>query len=126
MTTPVNNPTAGEPYEAFIVSALPKLRKELESAELPTETIDIVMTKADFALQTTRLLFNGPPLETMLRKPGVDGGKSTTATRIMNRSGVPVWSVTPGDGGKPWEVEEPILTPEADWICVYDPRQEPA
>ncbi len=121
---PVNNPADAEPYEAFISSALPKLRKELEAYELAVDVVDAVMAKADFALQTTRLLFNGPPLETMLRKPGVDGGKATSATRVINRSGVPVWSVTPGDGGKPYEVEESILTPEDQWQCVYDPRDD--
>lgn len=133
MTNPVDNPAAAEPYEAFIASALGKVRTELDKAraaaaetdpEAPEKTFtDVeVLALVEFSLHTTRYLFNGPPIETMLR----NAVTKATATRLVNARGVPVWNVTPKDGGKGYEVEESILTPEDDWKCVYNPAAEGA
>ena len=118
-------PTQGEPYEAFIESALTKLRSllgpDVVDGEAVSLTVSEALTQTEFALHTTRYLFNGPPVDTMLRNTVT----KATATRRINLRGVPVWSVTPPDGGVPYEVEESILTPEQDWKCVYNPLDEP-
>lgn len=117
-------PADSGPYEAYIESALAKLRGLLGPAEIEgaavTVTVADALAHTEFALHTTRYLFTGPSIDTMLRNTAT----RATATRLVNKRGVPVWSVTPADGGIPYEVEESILNPEVDWKCVYNPLDD--
>lgn len=63
-----------------------------------------------------KLLWTGSPPGTILRHK-VSGA---SATRAISAAGIPLWQVSETDGGK-WESHEPVLEPETDWVCVFDP-----
>lgn len=66
----------------------------------------------------TAMLFCGSPEGTMLRN--VKTGQS--ATRVITSDGIPIWEFS---GKAALETShEPVLTPEEDWKCVYDPEKE--
>lgn len=98
-------------FDAFINQAKSELEKDV--------TDETLVDSAVFAMQKAKLLFTGSPIGTILRNT-VSGA---SATRAVNPSGVPLWQVSAPDGSK-YDSHEPILTPESDWVCIYQPAAD--
>lgn len=96
-----------ESFEAFILQAKSELEKELDEQTVST---------AVFAMQKAKLLFTGSPIGTILRH-NLTGA---CATRAVNSAGIPIWKVSSPDGGG-YDSHEPILQPETDWSCIFNP-----
>ena len=66
-----------------------------------------------------KLLWLGSPIGTILRNTKT----SQSATRAISPAGIPLWKVSNPDGGTE-DIHEPVLQPEADWKCIYNPEAE--
>ncbi|MEW5810256.1 MAG: hypothetical protein AB1925_12460 [Actinomycetota bacterium] len=66
-----------------------------------------------------KLLWLGSPVGTILRN--IKTGES--ATRAISPAGIPLWTISKPDGGRE-DNHEPVLQPEADWKCIYNPEAE--
>ena len=71
---------------------------------------------AQDAAGKAQLMFTGSPKGTILRNDTL----KATATRAINSAGIPLWNISDDTGSK-WDSHEPVLTPEADWVCIYQP-----
>lgn len=65
------------------------------------------------------MLWVGSPVGTILRNVKT----SASAQRAIGVDGIPLWQVSDNDGNR-WDSHEPVLQPEGDWKCIYDPRLE--
>lgn len=99
-----------EAYEAFILQAKTELEKDADES---------VVSAAVFAMQKAKLLFTGSPVGTVLR----NSTEKLTASRAISPAGIPLWNVS-GDDGSKYDTHEPVLQPEADWKCIFDPQAE--
>lgn len=101
-------------YEAFIDQVTAELAKDGVEGE--------ALDAAVFAMQKAKLLFTGSPVGTVLRHTkDAPPGLGATATRAINAKGIPLWQVACPDGSK-YDTHEPILEPENDWTCIYNPE----
>lgn len=81
----MTQPTSG--YDTFIGEAV----RQLEADEAPQEAIDAAV----FAMQKTKMLFDGEPIGTVRRHP--DTG--AMAVRVLHPdTGIPLWRVSNLDG----------------------------
>lgn len=96
-------------YEAYIAQARLEMEKD---PSLTVEQIDAAVA----AMQKTKMLFTGSPVGTILRNPTTN----ESATRVLD-AGIPLWRVNQADGGS-YNTHDPVLEPEADWVCVYTPE----
>lgn len=113
-------------YDAFIAQIDHNLESDGPSVALEAAVaagqIDDVMTAvremAVAAAGKAKLLWLGSPINTVLRNKNT----GITATRIVSASGIPMWEFS-GLGSQTFS-HEPVLTPEADWKCIYDPTTD--
>lgn len=66
-----------------------------------------------------KLLWTGSPEGTILRNKIT----KASATRVISAAGIPLWQISTPDGSR-WDTHEPVLEPEADWVCIYNPHDE--
>lgn len=79
--------------------------------------LDAIRAMVTDAAGKAQLMFTGSPKGTILRNNVL----KATATRAINSAGIPLWNISDDDGNK-WDSHEPVLTPEADWVCMYNPE----
>ncbi|WP_099021263.1 hypothetical protein [Mycolicibacterium palauense] len=82
------------------------------------DVMSAVRQMARDACAKAKLLWTGSPEGTILRnhRTGI------SATRITNSAGLPLWEFS--GLGSPTFSTEPVLLPEDEWKCVYDPTAE--
>lgn len=81
------------------------------------EVMTVVRSVVADAAGKAKMLFLGSPSGTILRNKVT----KASATRAIDAAGIPVWRVALPDGSK-WDSHEPVLEPEADWVCIYNPE----
>lgn len=113
-------------YDAFITQLDHNLNTAGASDALQTAVTAGVIADVMTAVRAlcadaagkAKLLFLGSPPGTILRNKNT----GVSATRVISPAGIPLWQVSnPADGSK-WETHEPVLEPEADWVCIYNPE----
>ncbi len=115
-------------YDAFMA----QVDHNIETAGVSVDLMNAITTgDADAALAAVRamtadacgkakMLWTGSPVGTILRKTAT----GEIASRIITASeGIPMWSVVAPDGAK-WQSHEPVLQPESDWVCIYNPSSQ--
>lgn len=111
------NQTTAQGFEAFIAQTRSELEKDTPDATVQLDADQI--QAAVFAMQKTALLFTGSPVGTVLRNK-VTG---VVAERFIHpETGIPQWSIR--DNGATSYNHSPVLLPESDWQCIYDPDAE--
>lgn len=112
-------------YDAFIAQVdhnieTAGLSDDLQSA---VESQDVAAVLAAVRVMTAdacgkaKMLWTGSPVGTILRNKTTGAG----AQRAVTPAGIPLWNVTENDGSK-WDSHEPVLQPETDWVCIYNPE----
>ncbi len=94
--------------------------EELQAAVAAGDVVAAMIALRQMVAQAcgkAALLWTGSPVGTILRN--IETGAS--ATRAISPAGIPLWQVSnPSDGSK-WESHEPVLSPEPQWVCIYNP-----
>lgn len=89
-----------------------------EEIDLAAVMIAVRQMVAD-ACGKAKMLWTGSPVGTIIRNK-ING---QSAQRAINSAGIPLWKVSDNAGGT-WDRHEPVLEPEADWTCIYNPETE--
>ena len=114
-------------YDAFLLQVDHNLDTAGPSQELtaaladgdPDAVMAAVRQMVKDAGGKAKLLWTGSPVGTILRNTKT--GES--AQRAISAAGIPLWNVSDNEGNK-WDSHEPVLTPEDDWKCIYNPNTE--
>ena len=126
MSTPTTD-TISVAYDAYLAQIDHNLHTATPGEELVTAVLagDVAAVTAAFRQMVAdaggkaKLLWTGSPVGTILRNT-VTG---ESAQRAINTAGIPLWNISDNAGNK-WDSHEPVLTPEADWQCIYNPDNE--
>ena len=126
MTAPPAD-TISVAYDAYLTQIDHNLDTAAPSEELVTAVLaaDVAAVLTAMRQMVTdaggkaKLLWTGSPVGTILRNT-VTG---ESAQRAINTAGIPLWNISDNAGNK-WDSHEPVLTPEADWQCIYNPDTE--
>lgn len=106
-------------YDAFIDQVdhnLETASEDLEAAATGDNPVAAIRQLVRDACGKAKMLWTGSPEGTILRNKNT----GVSATRIINDAGIPQWEFS--GLGAPTFSHEPVLLPEADWVCIYDPE----
>lgn len=114
-------------YDAYLQQVSHNLDTAGPTDELITAVtaadVAAVMAAVDQMVKTAggkaKMLWTGSPVGTILRNTLT--GES--AQRAISAAGIPLWNISDNAGNK-WDNHEPVLMPEADWKCIYNPNEE--